>query len=56
MKNRHPTVRAADGATPRGDWRGKNSEKSSPSVVLDGAAPPLTLLLGAGEEKWKAQR
>ena len=50
------TLRAADGATPRGDRRGKNSEKSSPSVVVDGDAPPLTLLLGAGEEKRKAQR
>jgi len=37
-----PTVRAADGAAPLGNRRGKKSEKSSPSVVVDGDAPPLT--------------
>jgi len=40
------TPRAADGATPLGDRRGKNSELRAPSGCLDGHAPPLTLLLG----------
>ena len=30
------------GLTPLGDRGGKKSEKSSPSVVVDGHAPPLT--------------
>jgi len=32
-------VRAADGATPLGDRRGKNSEKLSPSVVVGRRRP-----------------
>jgi len=44
------TLRAADGAAPRGGRRGKNSEKLSPSVVVDGHAAPLTLLLGVWVE------
>ena len=41
-----PTLRAADGATPRGDRRGENSEEFSLAVAVDGHAPPLTLSLG----------
>jgi len=41
-----PTVRAADGAAPLGNRGRKNSELSSPAVVLDRHAPPLTLMLG----------
>ena len=41
-----PTVRAADGAAPLGNRRGKNSELCSPSGCLDGDAPPLTPMLG----------
>ena len=32
---KHLTLRAADGATPRGDRRGENSELRAPTVVLE---------------------
>jgi len=43
-------VRAADGAAPLGNRRGKNLGLCSPSGCLDGAAPPLTLSLGIDGE------
>jgi len=48
-------VRAADGATPLGDRRGKNSEKLSPSVVVGRRRPAADAIVRL-VMKWKRPR